>query len=373
MKRNSLTVMACLLAAAALAAGCRKEGAASARALPSVAVAPPSQELVADRIDLTGTVSAFKTVDLVARVQGYLQTLCFQDGSFVQEGNELFLIEPNSYEQQLRLSQAALLMAQSEYDRQMGLMKENATSAANVEHWLSERDQASAQVELAKLNLSYTHVKAPFNGRIGRRLVDPGNLVGPNGNAKLATLEQLVPIYVYFTLNERDTLVIRQAMRERFGISEDSALHARVYVGLQTEDGYPREGTIDFVDTGVNPSLGAIQLRAVFPNEDKVLLPGLFVRVRIPLSKPMPMLAVPNSALGSDQEGDFVLVVNADDTAARRSVAKGPRVGALCAIRSGLEAQDRVIVQGIVNVKPGDKVAPTAPAPRATTTSAPAN
>ena len=272
----------------------------------------------------------------------------------------LFVIEPEPYEQQLRLARAALLRAQSEYDRQLELSKENATSAANVEKWLSDRDQAAAQVELARLNLGYTRVTAPFSGRIGRRLVDPGNLVGPNVNTKLATLDQLVPIYVNFNLNERDALNIRD-FRRQHGLParfEPGKATVPILVGLQNQEGYPHQGTLDFVDTGLNASSGTILMRAVFNNEERLLLPGFFARIRIPMGQPEPMLVLPASAIGNDQEGDYVLVVETDELVARRSVVKGPLIGTGCTIRSGLSPADRVIINGQMKARPGAKVTP---------------
>ena len=341
-----------------LLAGCGKHHEIAKPAPPSVTVSRPTQEPVADYVELTGTVSPSRSVDLVARVAGYLQSVNFEDGTFVEAGQLLFVIEPEPYDQQMALAQAALLRAQSEYDRQVGLIKENATSAANVEKWLSERDQAKAQVELAKLDLGYTRVTAPFNGRISRRLVDPGNLVGPSVNTKLATLDQLVPIYVYFNLNEREALRLWTIIRQR-GLDRRVAMRKTVVeVGVQNEDGYPHSGTLDFVDAGVSTSSGTIPMRAVLKNEDKVLFPGLFARVRIPFGEIRPMLVVPNSAIGNDQEGDYVLVADANDFVVRRTVVKGPLTKNGCAIRTGLAAEDRVIVVGLMRAKAGAKVTP---------------
>jgi RND family efflux transporter MFP subunit len=355
MKLKFTLLSACVLAAAVLLSGCGRKTAPPAA--PMVNVSRPALEQVTNYIDLTGSVTASQTVDLVARVSGYLQSVNFQDGAFVEQG-QLFVIEPEPYEQQLKLAQAALLQAQSEYDRQTALMKENATSAANVEKWLSQRDQAAAQVELAKLNLGYTRITAPFSGRIGRHLMDPGNMVGATGITKLATLDQIEPIYVYFNLNERDALRIRTAMRE-LGITPGSRVgKAPVLVGLQNEDGYSHQGTLDFVDNNVSASSGTVLMRAVLPNADMALFPGLFARVRIPLGKPKPMLVVPNCAIGNDQEGDYVLVADAGNIVARRAVVKGPLLDGRCAIISGLVPTDRVIVNGLMRAKPGAKVTP---------------
>jgi membrane fusion protein, multidrug efflux system len=347
-----------VLTAAALLAGCGKQAGISKPAPPSVTVTCPVQEHVTDYIKLTGTVSPSRSVDLVARVTGYLQSVPFADGSFVEAGDVLFLIEPDTYKQDLKAAEATLRRAQTEFDRQEILRQKNATSTANVEKWLSDLESAKAQVELAKINLEYTRVTAPFSGRIGRRLVDPGNLVSPSVNTKLATLDQLVPIYVYFNLNERDALRLWANVREQH-LDRRAAMSKKVVeIGVHNEDGYPHSGTLDFVDTGVSTSSGAVPMRAVLKNEDKVLFPGLFARVRIAVGEPQPMLVVPNSAIGNDQEGDYVLVAGANDLVVRRTVVKGPLTKSGCAIRSGLTPEDRVIVVGLMRAKAGAKVAP---------------
>ncbi len=348
-----------------LLAGCNQSRPGVQSSPPSVTVSLPVREQVLDSIDLTGTVAPSRTVDLVARVTGYLQSVNFQEGSFVEAGQLLFVIEPESYQQQLKAAEATLLRATSEYDRQLELMKSEATSKSSEEKWRSDRDQAAAQVELAKLNLSYTRVTAPFAGRMGRRLVDPGNLVGPTANTKLATLDQLIPIYVYFSLNERDALRAREANRRRGYEPQLQMGRIPVWVGLQNEEGFPHEGVIEFIDTGVDQSSGTILLRATFKNEGWTFFPGLFVRVRLPLGQPGPMLVVPNSALGNDQEGDYVLVVGAGEVVARRAVVKGPLTPTGRALHSGVTAEDRVIVSGQLKARPGTKVTPVNAAPAA--------
>ena len=239
-----------------------------------------------ENLDLTGTVGASLSVNLVARVTGYLESVNFKDGDYVDKGQLLFVIEPKPYEDQVALNQAALVQAQAEYDRQQGLSKQNATAASSLEKQLSLRDQAKAQVELANINLAYTRVTAPFAGRIGRRQVDPGNLVGAGGATTLAKLEQMAPIFVNFNLNERDALHLREMM-QKAGIAPKSNVgKAPVLVGLSNEEGYPHAGVLDFADNDISASTGTIALRAVFENKDKALFPGLFARVRIPLGPP---------------------------------------------------------------------------------------
>jgi membrane fusion protein, multidrug efflux system len=358
MKCHLAFYLGCTAVAAVLLSGCGKSGAGKQVSPPVVTVSHPAQESVTANLDLTGTAAASQSVDLVARIPGYLQSVNFQDGTFVESNQLLFVIEPEPYEQQLKIAQAQLLQANSELVRQQELVKSNATSVANVEKWQSQHDQAQAQVELAKLNLGYTHVTAPFSGRMGRHLVDVGNMVGVSGDTKLATLDELVPIYVYFNLNERDALRIRDAM-QKMGIQPGSNVgRAPVLIGLQNESGFPHQGTLDFVNTGVSTSTGTIELRAVLTNEDKALFPGVFARVRIPLGQPQPMPVVPAGAIGSDQEGDYVLVADANDVVARRAVMKGPTTELGCAISSGITTADRVIVNGFMNAVPGEKVTP---------------
>jgi len=362
MNSKPLWQQAALLLLLIVLPGCLDKQPPETPAPSQVTVQAPKQEPVVDYLEITGTVSASKTVNLVARVVGYLETVNFKDGSYVEEGQLLFTIEPKSYEEVLALDEAQLNQAQAEYDRQQALIKQNATSTASVENWRSKRDQAAAQVELAKLNLSYTKVRAPFAGRIGRRLVDPGNLVGAGGATQLATLDQLTPIYVYFNLNEQDVLRVRQMMSKQ-GIQPFSQVGtARVEAALRGEDGFPHQGVLDFTDSSLSPSTGTLQLRAVLKNEDKALFPGLFADVRIPLGKPKPMLVVSDEAIGSDQQGEYVLVVNSSGVAERRNIEKGTLSPHGRVVRSGLSQEDRVIVAGLQNARPGAKVQVASPA-----------
>ena len=356
-----------------LAAGCHRAEAAR-EVDPAVTVSHPVEEPITEYTELTGTVAASKTVSLMARVAGFLESVNFKDGQVVQEGDLLFVIEQPPYVEQVKLNEAALVRAQAELDRQEAMMKQNATAQTTVENWVSQRDQAKAQLELAKINLGYTKVVAPFTGRIGARQVDPGNVVGTNGPTLLATLEQLQPIYVNFNMNERDALRLRDLMHQ-YGIEVGSRVGKEpVEVGLQNEKGYPHVGVLDFADVSLSTSTGTIALRGVFKNEDTTLYPGLFSRVRLPMGGPRPMLVIPGSAIGSDQQGDYVYVVGPDDVVARRSIVRGPITKSGFAIRSGLEKSDRVIVNGILNARAGEKVAPTeatpVPAPNPTATAA---
>jgi RND family efflux transporter MFP subunit len=356
MNARSLSSIACLSALIVALPACRSAKTPEGTLAPAVTVATPKQEPVVDSLELTGTVAASRTVNLVARVSGYLESVDFKDGAYVDKGQLLFSIEPKPYEQEVALDQAQLRQAQSEYDRQLELIKQNATSAASVENWLSKRDQAKAQVELAKLNLGYTKVTAPFAGRIGRRLVDAGNLVGAGGATQLATLSQLVPIYVYFTLNERDALRIRKALAAQGKQPFSEVGKAPVHAALGGDEGFPHEGVLDFTDSAVSASTGTLQLRAMFENNDLAMFPGLFVKVRIPLGEPNAALVVPDAAVASDQQGDYVLVVDETNVVQRRNVERGAMTASGRVVRSGLAPTDRVIVAGLQNAKTGATV-----------------
>src|SRR5215469_4429815 len=254
------------MAALAVLAACGKRNQYQPPPAPSVTVSKPLRMPVTDYLQSTGSVAAFKSVYLMARVEGYLRSVDFRDGTVVKAGQLLFVIEPEPYEAKLASYQAQLLDAQTEYNRQLRMIKENATSQANVDKWLSQRDQAAAAVTLARINLGYTRITAPFDGRIDRHLVDPGNLVGSTGTAtKLATIEQIDPAYVYFSINERDLLRVRSAAQAQMK-SPGEAPPVPVQVALQTEEGYPHLGTLDFAGSGLDTGSGTLQLRASVPN-----------------------------------------------------------------------------------------------------------
>jgi RND family efflux transporter MFP subunit len=349
-----------VLGAAILLGGCGRSNQYQPPPAPAVTVSKPVRLAVADYLTATGSVAASQTVDLVARVEGYLRTVNFKDGSLVKAGELLFVIEPEPYQAKLASQQAQLLNAQSEYERQLRMIKENATSQANVEKWLSQRDQAAAAVTLAKINLGYTRITAPFTGRIDRHLVDPGNLVGSAGSAtKLATLEQIDPVYVYFSVNERDVLRIRAAARAQGRPLSGAAPRVPVALGLQTEDGYPHQGTLDFASTGLDTGSGTLQLRAAVPNPERVFLPGLFARLRIALSEPRPQLMVPDRVVSTDQVGSYLLLVGADHKVVQQRIETGPLENGLRAVLSGLDADSEVVVDGLQNAVPGNVVTAT--------------
>lgn len=338
MKMRTIPLVVRVFVALALFAGCGKKTSDEA-ALTQVTVANPRMTEVTDHIDFTGTVGAVQSVTIVARVEGYLDKIYFQDGTYVKKGTPLFLIQQDQYIQDLKLYQAQLDYSSEEYARQLEMIKKNATSEASVQQYYSQKQQDEANVALAKLNLSYTELSAPFDGLLGEHQVDVGNLVGnsPVDPTQLVTIEQIMPIYVNFSINTRDALRLRQMMHAA-GMADKSAVNKTpVFAQLENETGFPHEGILDFSNNSVDTSSGTIQLRGIFKNEDRAMFPGLFATVRIPLGPPKPGLVVPNAVVLSDQQGDYVYVVNAKNVVERRSVVKGPLNGAERAITTGVE------------------------------------
>jgi RND family efflux transporter MFP subunit len=361
-RATPVLVVAGLAALASLTA-CGKPNQYQPPPAPPVTVSKPVSMPVTDYLQSTGSVAAFKTVDLMARVEGYLRSVNFKDGSVVKAGQLLFVIEPEPYQAKLASYQAQLLDAQAEYDRQLRMIKENATSQANVDKWLSQRDQAAAAVTLAKINLGYTRVTAPFDGRIDRHLVDPGNLVGTMGTAtKLATIEQVDPAYVYFSINERDLMRVRAAVQsaaQAHGTPLGEAPRVPVDVALQTEEGYPHVGTLDFAGSGLDTGSGTLQLRASVPNAKYTLLPGLFARIRIALAAPIPRLVVPDRVVSSDQVGSYLLTVGADQKVKQQRIETGAVENGYRSVLAGLDANSEVVIDGLQNAIPGNLVTAT--------------
>ena len=356
---------------------------------PPVTVSRPAQQPVTDYLYLTGNTQAVDQVQLDARVEGLLTSIHFKDGDYVKKGDLLFLIEQDMYKAkvqqtdgQLAAAQAQLLRAGQEYDRQVSLLKQNATAKSEVEKWRAERDaaeanivEAKASLELARINLGYTRVMAPFDGRMDRHLVTPGNLVGAGKPTALANITRMDPIYAYFTLNERDLVRLMEKARKE-GQTNYKETAGSVFAGIEGGESYPYEGRLDFISTGLDPGTGTILLRAVFSNPKgasgvPILVPGMFVRLRIPIDVRKKALLVSERALGVDQGGRYLLVVNDKDVVEQRTVKVGADVNGMRVIEDGLKADEWIVVSGLQRARPGAKVTPVkegVPSPAATPT-----
>jgi RND family efflux transporter MFP subunit len=338
---------------------------------PKVEVALPVQRPITRFLDATGNTAPIKSVDLVARVQGFLQSIDYQDGTFMKEGATLFTIEPETYKLKLEQAQAAeagsqasLRQAEADFKRQSDLVQRQAVSQATLDTSTSTRDNAQASLQqaqvntrIAEVNYGYTKVTAPFDGIVTAHLVSVGELVGAASPTQLATIVQLDPIYVNFNVNEQDVLRVREEARRR-GMTPSELRQLPIEVGLQTESGFPHKGKLDYLSPTVNQSTGTLAVRGLLPNPDRVLLPGFFVRVRVPFDQQQNALLVPDVALGSDQAGRYLLVVNGDSVVEQRKVQTGPLEGELRVIESGLKPDDRVVIAGLLRAIPGQKVDP---------------
>ncbi|MBC8051398.1 MAG: efflux RND transporter periplasmic adaptor subunit [Chitinophagales bacterium] len=353
-------------------AGCGEQNTFQPPPPAEVAVARPEKRTVTRYLELTGQTAASLKVDLVARVQGTLEKIGYIDGAQVAAGTLLFSIERATYETSLEIAEASVaqqqaLLAQTEADfsRKSALVERNVTTGVTFEDSRSKRDQAAAtlnqaqgEVQQAKINLGYTEIKAPFAGRVSARLADVGSLVGAGGPTKLATILQLDPVYVNFSINEQQVLLIRQGMRER-GVTLKDLGPIPVEIGLQTETGYPHVGQLDYVAPDLDPGTGTLAVRANIPNKANALLPGLFVRVRLPVQRDVSALLVPERAIGTSQSGSYVLLVNAANQVEQRAIEPAEQVdGGFRIVTSGITAEDRVIVSGIQRAVPGAVVKP---------------
>src|ERR1700746_2458878 len=338
---------------------------------PKVDVAIPVQREITRYLEATGNTGPIKQVDLVARVSGFLQSIDYTDGAFVKEGTTLFTIEPETYKLKLDQAKAAeagaqatLTQAELDYRRQSDLVARQAGSQSTLDTSTANRDnarasllQAQANTRIAEVNYGYTKVTAPFDGFVSAHLVSVGELVGASSPTQLATIVAQYPIYVNFNVNERDVVRFRAEARRR-GLTSADLKKTPVEVGLQTENGFPHVGNLDYVAPTVNQSTGTLHVRGIIPNADRVLLPGYFVRVRVPVETQQDALLVPDTALGSDQSGRYVLVVNKDNVVEQRQVTIGPVDNGLRVIDSGLNPDDHVVIAGLLRSIPGQKVDP---------------
>jgi RND family efflux transporter MFP subunit len=339
-----------------------------------VTVSRPIQREVSDYVDFTGRTAAVDSVEVRAHVWGYLDRVNFKEGALVKEGDVLFELDPRPY--QALLSQAKGKVAQDEaqltfdepeYQRSLKLARTGAVSRSEVDRISAARsvDIANIAADTAvvasrQLDLEYTRVTAPIRGRVSRYVVTVGNLVqagDQSGGTLLTTIVSIDPMYAYFDVDEHIALRVRQLAREGKGDSPRDGGFP-VSLGLANEEGYPHRGTINFVDNQVNPKTGTIRVRGVFPNKEQVLLPGLFARVRAPIGRPHKALLVDERAFDTDQDQKILYVLNDKNEVLSRPVHLGALHNGPREITNGLKLGERVIINGLQQVRPGATVEP---------------
>ncbi len=342
----------------------------------------PVQREVTTYLDHTGAISPTESVEIRARVAGYLESINFEPRAKVKAGDLLFVIEPAPYRAKVQQAigsvnsqKSTLRIRQIELDKYANLGAKEAISELKLEDTKANRDMAEAELEkskanleTAKIDLEYTHVRSPINGRVSRNLVDVGNLVGVSGATVLANVVNDDSVYVYFNLTEAELLSLTRKSINGKGSSLSHAEETPVYMALADETGYPHVGKLDYTDIRVDPGTGTVQVRAIFPNPTGLLYPGMFARVRVP-SETREAMLVPNLAIMSDQGGKYVLVCDDSNIARHRRVTLGQVVDDMRVIESGLTLEDKVIVSGLQKTRPGSKVNPTSGSEKKTTSS----
>ena len=371
MKRTNRAGVALVTAMVLVASGCKPESKYVAPPLVEVGVAAPLSRPVTEWLEATGNAVAYNEVDMVARVPGFLHAISYRDDALAKKGMLLFTIEPAPYQAKLKAAQgsldgakAQLVQSEAEYLRQMILAKQNISDVARLQQAQAKRDSdrgnvlvQEANLETATINLGYTEVRAPFDGVVSRHLVSVGALVGSNSPTKLASVVQLDPVYVTFNLSEQQ--ILRRRARYGGPMAMQDLRKIPIEVGLMTEEGYPHKGHLDYAAPGVAAATGTLLVRGIFDNPNHALLPGFFARVRMPAGPAdRDSLLVPDAVVGENQQGRYVLVLNARDEAEQRRVETGGKVGDLRVIKSGLKADDRVVVTALQRAIPGRKMKP---------------
>ena len=377
--RYPLSSLSLLLILAGAVSGCNSNNLPVAETPPPpVSVSQPLVREVTDHDDYEGRIAAVETVEVRSRVRGHLVKVNFEAGQMVKADTLLFEIDPRPYQEAIKAAEAqvagataALELAKKEYARTNALLRSNAASREELDVWTgkqavaqADRLKAQAALEKAKLDLEFTKIVAPIDGKISRAQVTIGNLVNAGGGETLlTTITTVHPMYVYFDVDERSLLGYRKEFRKdkaKEGEAQPSLkdLKIPVMVGLEGEDGYPHKGVLDFADNRVNPSTGTIQVRGVLPNTSRLLDAGMRARVRIPVGDPHKVVTITERAVGTDQGRKFVYVVNSENVAERRDVELGRVSDGLQVVLKGLKPEDRVIVNGIQRVRDGAKVEP---------------
>jgi RND family efflux transporter MFP subunit len=360
-------------AAAFMAIAAAVSAEAQTQAPASIPVTLPTKRTVSDTLTITGNAAAVSQVKLIARVLGFLEKIHFEDGALVRKGDLLFTIQQDQYkaqlqqaQAQLQLQQSALLYAKTEVMRYTALLKKDAATQVDVDHWNFEKASAEAniaaaqaQVAIAQLNMSYTEVRAPFDGQMGRHLIDVGNVVGGDGQSvTLADITQLDPIYVTANLSSQQALDIRDNLNQR-RLTLEQLHQVPIEAALSNEAGFPHKGRLEYVSPAIDPATGTLLVRGIMSNPNRTLLPGLFVNIRMPMGKTLQSaLLAPDRTLQEDQGGRYLLVVDQNNVIQKRYVQLGELIGSDRVITSGIKPDDRIVTGDLWRATPGTTVVP---------------
>ena len=372
--RNVIFGSAALISALALV-GCTRHAAQTSPALPTVTIAPVEQKEIVERDEFTGRIEPVESVEIRPRVSGYIQEVKFQSGQLVKKGDLLFQIDPRWHQAAFEQREAEFQQAKSHFenarreaDRTPQLLTNNAISLEESDARQSRFQEAKsamlaaqAGLDSARLDLEYTQVRAPIDGRVSRALLTEGNYVNgiAGGATVLTTIVSVDPVYVYADMDE-NSLLRFNALAQAKKIESDGNGRIPVELQLADEQDFPHRGYIESFDNRLNADTGSILLRAVFPNADGRIVPGLFARIRVPLSDRHPALLVQERAIGTDQAQKFVLTLTSSNTVAYRQVELGPAMGDRRVVRAGLQKNEEIVVNGLQRVRPGMPVAPQA-------------
>lgn len=350
--------------------GCKKQAPPPAPPPPTVTVAKPVARKIVEHSEYTGRLAAIENVEVRPRVSGYIDKIAFKDGAMVKKGDLLFVIDPRPYQAtldqaagQLKQAQAQKELSDRNFTRAQTLQATKVSSKEEFDTAATARNQGEAQVasaqaavDAAKLNLDFTQIKSPIDGRVSREQVTVGNLVSSDSTV-LTNIVSVDPIYAYADVDER-TVIAYQKMINEGTVKDARDTTIQVAIALAGESGFPHKGGIDFVDNQINAATGTLSIRGQFANKDDSLLGGMFIRMQIPTSPEKDGLLITDRAVGSDQGQKFVYVLLADNKVDRRPVTLGPVIDGLRVVVQGLKPDDQVIINGVMKVRPGSQVKP---------------